>query len=260
MVTLTHEQPSPAEDKDHGRDVLLQQSGSKAPCNDALTKDILAINEAVCRELWHVVSPGQRVEALTPKLIFPELRKGGVRVSEQEARFIYCSVLNRCSGYFYSVETPTEESYSFSGLNPMSARSDISLYSCEDGTVKDKVVNIELKAGNCSAKHIEKDVEKLVKERQVGNWFHCLSNIDSRTLRVLFKKLELSFQSVVSPATITPLIVFCFCVLEKNWAIVNCFDPLRESVNQFFDLEYAVVRGSVNVTRDNGWRCIRGLK
>lgn len=257
---MTHEQRSPAEDRDHGRDGLVQHSGSKTRCNDALIKDIVDINEAVCRELWHMVSPGQRVEALTPKLIFPELRSGNVRVSEQEARFVYCSVLTRCSGYFYSVETPTEESYSFSGANLMSARSDISLYSCEDGTVKDKVVNIELKAGNCSAKHIEKDVEKLVKERQVGNWFHCLSNIDSRTLRVLFNKLEQSFQSVAKPDTITPLIVFCFCVLEKNWAIMKCFDPLRESVSQFFDLEYAVAQDSINVTKDNGWRCIRALK
>jgi hypothetical protein len=169
MVALTHEQRSPAEDRDHGSDGLVQHSGSKARCNDALIKDIVDINEAVCRELWHMVSPGQRVEALTPKLIFPEFRKGGVRVSEQEARFVYCSVLNRCSGYFYSVETPTGEPYSFSGVNPMSARSDISLYSCEDGTVKDKVANIELKAHNCSAQDIQKDVEKLVKERQVGN-------------------------------------------------------------------------------------------
>lgn len=142
----------------------------------------------------------------------------------------------------------------------MSARSDISLYSCEDGTVKDKVANIELKAHNCSAQDIQKDVEKLVKERQVGNWFHCLTNVDRSTLRVLLEKLEQSFQSVAKPDTITPLIVFCFCVLEKNWAMVKCFDPSRESVSQFFDFEYAVAGGFVNVIRDNGWRCIRSLK
>lgn len=178
MVPLTHEQRSPTDDKDHGRNGLMQDSGSKTRSNDAPTKDILDINEAVCRELWH----------------------------------------------------------------------------------KDKVVNIELKARNCSARDIKKDMEKLVKERQVGNWFHCLANIDNSTLRVMFEKLEQSFQSVAKPVTITPLIVFCFCVLEKNWAIMKCLDPLRESVSQFFDLEYTVAKGSVNVTRDNGWRCIRGLK
>lgn len=127
--------------------------------------------------------------------------------------------------------------------------------------MKDKpCVNVELKAGNPSAEQIEKDIKKLVQEKQVGNWFHCLSNIDSSTLGVLFKKPELSFQGVADPVTMIPLMVFCFCVLDKHWAVVKCFDPSRESVSQFFDFEYAVAGGSIDVIRGNGWRCIRGLK
>lgn len=65
MVALTCEQRSPAGDKNYGRDGLMQHSGSRAQCDDALIKDIVDINEAVCRQLWHMVSPGQHVEALT---------------------------------------------------------------------------------------------------------------------------------------------------------------------------------------------------
>ena len=60
-------------------------------------------------------------------LIFPEYsgrQNGAIRVSEQEARFAFTESLS-ATPFFYSVETPTEEEYRFTGSKAMSAQTDL---------------------------------------------------------------------------------------------------------------------------------------
>ncbi|QGP92588.1 hypothetical protein MGLY_19740 [Neomoorella glycerini] len=137
--------------------------------NGDVPGDLIAMNIEVCRELWRMVdSQGGMVGALTPKLILPPRSNDNedVRISEQEARFIYASVLTRASRYFFSVETPTGEKYSFTdgAVNQRSALSDLSLYTFGNGFHKQ--ANVEFKAGNPPVDHIKKDIEKLVRERK----------------------------------------------------------------------------------------------
>ena len=55
-----------------------------------------------------------RDEPTAPKLIFADNRAGTRRVSEQEARVLMCVLLEE-AGWYYSVETPTAETYQQSG-------------------------------------------------------------------------------------------------------------------------------------------------
>jgi len=124
-------------------------------------------------------------------LIFPQYRKKDKRISEQELRLVLINLHEQFShpGFYYSVETPTLEEYSFSGKGKRSAASDLSFYHNDE-----KVLNIELKAHNPEQEAIDKDIEKLVSEDCNGAWIHILKNEDSGTVKTLFEKFEKSFR------------------------------------------------------------------
>jgi hypothetical protein len=83
--------------------------------------------------------------------------------------------------YFFSVETPTVETYQQKGKTPMSARVDLTLFDSE----RKPVANIELKAHNCRVEDIRKDLEKLLRERTAGMWFYTLYRANGKTLVTL---------------------------------------------------------------------------
>ncbi len=144
----------------------------------------------------------------TPRILFPKYNntkiKDKTRVSEQEARILFCDILQNSDKYkdwFFSIETPTKNKYQQSGGNPSSARSDLSLYTYKDKEFK-QVVNVEIKAHNAAPLQICKDIEKLVKEQkenknkdhvQHGYWFHILKNSNSNTIEKIREKLKSSF-------------------------------------------------------------------
>jgi len=198
----------------------MHKPSEKEPVIDVEShiENLKAINRATSRELWQMGDFQTQPEALGGRLIFPAYSerddgKSGKeknntekkrRISEQEARFVYCRVLERCNGYFYSVETPTEESYRFSSGGERSAMSDLSLYDVSD---LKKVVNVEFKAHNPSKSAIHKDVVKLVKEAfprkngkkspqvVIGNWYHLLDSVNSGTIPSILSKFHSVFDS-----------------------------------------------------------------
>lgn len=131
----------------------------------------------------------------TPRLIFPRYRvqgNGHIRISEQEARFAFCSVLNDQREYFYAVECPTTQLYSFAGVGERSAQTDVSLF---DNALS-KVANVEFKAKMPSQKSFNKDIQKLVYERCNGCWFHLLENTNAGTLPALKRHLRAAFKEM----------------------------------------------------------------
>ena len=72
--------------------------------------------------------------------------------------------------YRVAVEKPTSRDYGFSGTGRRSAQTDVALY--ERG--HDTQALIEFKADNRDT-GICKDLEKLIREEQLGAWFHTLS-------------------------------------------------------------------------------------
>ena len=227
-----------------------------------LIEDVFEINRRTCVSLWHMVNAEGTPRGLSPRLVAPRKRDGNVRVSEQEARFLYCDVLNTL-GYYYSVETPTQETYRQTGEGYRSASSDLTLYWMQADRLE-KIFNMEFKANMPPQAHIDKDMEKLVREQVPGGWFHLLKNANSRTLTLLFQKMANALlQYAERPDDAGTLsLVFSFCVLETSWACMKHFryEPrmgdFQAYVKRFFDLEYRVRGGRIEVDEANGWHII----
>jgi hypothetical protein len=221
--------------------------------------DVVEINRRLFYDLWNISDVNHPPSGLSSRLILPKRRSEDIRISEQESRFLYCSLLNTLN-YYYSVETPTEDVYSQKGETPRSAASDLSLYVYKKNKFK-KVVNVEFKAHNPSKEHIKKDIEKLLREEIHGNWFHTLKNVDSRTLPVLFDKIADSLKACRELVTNRQTsIVFSFCVLDKKWACLNRFtcysyiENFDKYVNEFFEFEYTIKDKRVEVPKKGDWQ------
>jgi hypothetical protein len=135
-------------------------------------------------------------------------------VSEQESRVL---VTQWCEqrGVFFSVETPTGETYRQSGTRELSARTDVTAYG--RGGVTDRALHIELKAGNPGVEEFRKDLEKLLRERVKGLWFHTLTTANSRTWSSLERKVSSALDSLHgSRGDVSHSVHFAFCVLESR--------------------------------------------
>ena len=214
--------------------------------------DATEINRRLFHDLWRISTASGVPSRISPRLILPVKRNKQLRVSEQEARFLYCSIVNSLS-YYYSVETPTHDVYKQTGRTPQSASTDLTLY-INNNRRFEKVLNVEFKAHNAAEESVRKDIEKLMKEGIDGNWVHTLKNVNSRSIPRIFEKLAnalKSCRSLVSKKRIS--ILFCFCVMDKRWGCIKHFlfessaTDFRSYVDSFFDLKYSVKKGSICV-------------
>jgi hypothetical protein len=166
-------------------------------------------------EVSELLCAVRRAGSTGPRLIFPTRRAGNVRVSEQEAKVLLCQLLDR-SQWFYSVETPTKQTYKQKGKTFTSGRSDISLYATNNPA--DKRANIELKAhGKINVEDFRKDFEKVLREDIHALWFHTLESIDRGTFKNVFRKMLAAFSALMDEIDgRTHTIVFAFCVLSRS--------------------------------------------
>ena len=165
---------------------------------------------------------GQPINSGAGRLLFPQYRGKGLRVSEQEARFTFVEALAQ-GPLRYSVEAPTSKLYSFSGKTPLSAQTDLQLHSeSETG-----VCNVEFKAKGVSSSaqdnfSIYKDVQKLLREPLWGLWFHHLEGIDNSTigkfLDVMVRQIA-EVQSDFECDVETPGISLHICVLRHRFSL-----------------------------------------
>lgn len=115
----------------------------------------------------------------TPRLIFPTYRDKGVRVSEQGLRVAFVEMLidychdKEINDLFYSVETPTEDKYTFSEKrikkNPIigegqSGNFDLTLL----GKDEKRLCLVEFKAGNVSEQAYKEVLAKLSNPNESG--------------------------------------------------------------------------------------------
>ena len=85
------------------------------------------------RLLWEAYARSECGSADTDRcrLLFPGYRgkkkgeKGKLRVSEQGARFAFVEALRTAGQFRYSVETPTDKTYQFTGQHEESAQTDL---------------------------------------------------------------------------------------------------------------------------------------
>jgi len=242
-----------------------------------IVKDLIEINRRLSYDLWNVSCFNKKPSGLSPRLIFPVKRTNEeIRISEQEARILYCNILNNLN-YFYSIETPTNETYQQTGNTPLSALSDLSIYTYINKDNKnnnkdneenkknfEKMANVELKAHNPATKDISKDIEKIIKEGLEGNWFHILKNIDKGTLPSVFDKFIFSLKEHSNKGSKIS-ILFCVCILEKKFSIIKYFKwnkndgNLIRYLDKFFVLSHVKNRNineQKKLLRDNNWLMI----
>lgn len=105
-----------------------------------------------------------------------------------------CQVLES-QGRQYAIEWPTRETYAFTGSLSMSARTDLVVLEASQPTLA-----VEFKAGQPRQTEVDKDMEKLVRERVPALWFHTLANANAGTLPALFSKLKLGLAHAAGDA------------------------------------------------------------
>lgn len=240
-----------------------------------IVEDLIEINRRLSHDLWNLSCIGEKPSGLSPRLIFPKKRiknkknEDVKRISEQEARILYCNILNNLN-YFYSIETPTEDTYKQSGKTAISALSDLSIYHYANGGFRKKA-NVEFKALNPVIKDISKDIEKIIREKEHGNWFHVLKNIDKETLPSVFNKFVSSFKIYKGKGN-KKFIVFCICILEKEWGMIKHFEYKSSSgknisnlMEEFFclsklsdsnNIKDKTVSKQKDILKNNGWTLI----
>lgn len=144
------------------------------------------------------------LQASGSRLIFPcyskTFRNGDRRISEQELRFVFIEQFNQyCdeTGWnaYYSVETPTEWKYRFSGeAKPHKTEDNDGQSAMVDVCIHDnqgsRVCLIEFKAGNPEEFCYIKDLVKLKEEGQLGFFVQLLEKQNSATWPSIIGKIE----------------------------------------------------------------------
>ena len=183
------------------------------------------------------------------RLIFPNYRSqsgsgdrrdGDARISEQEARQVFCQKVTECNyELYYSVETPTTKRYRFQDGSALvfdsndkrgrSAASDASLFALRNAKFWPSA-NIEFKAHNVTQAQITKDLLKLVSEKPSGLFFHLLSSVNSGTLKnpgsrdgVLDKYVK-ALNSVAGQVDDKPAgwyLVFAICIMSPGKVLLT---------------------------------------
>lgn len=226
---------------------------------------------------------------LRTRLIFPRYERSDekpekIRISEQEARFVFCQEIDAYyKEIFYSIETPTENKYSFSSGpdndkkfevgRGQSAMSDVSLFEKEENGKMKQVIDIEFKAHNVDRSNISKDLLKLICENHNGLFFHLLESADSGTLnqhkhsvsakretRGLIPKYQnwiLDLKETIDTSGILPkaYILFAICCLNPAFLIskrVYKHSLIDDPFNQF-QFQYPFKKGDKDLDNMNGW-------
>lgn len=143
-------------------------------------------------------------QASGSRLIFPcyskTYREGERRISEQELRFVFIEQFNKyCdeTGWdaYYSVETPTEWKYRFSGeAKPHKTKGKDGQSAMVDVCIHDnqgsRVCLIEFKAGNPDKFCYIKDLIKLKEEGQLGFFVQLLEKQNNATWDSIKRKIS----------------------------------------------------------------------
>lgn len=171
----------------------------------------------VCSDLTSMYPAGE-LSGAEERLIFPHKRDGTLRISEQEAKLVFIRHLE-ADKRSYCVEYPTIQTYQQKGTTPMSARVDLTII----GEKRTAVAHVELKAHNCTHEAIRKDLEKLLREKTTGCWFHTLERADRVTLRALRAKFRSAFSALAEyfPTDPSAYLIAFFVLdvahLESRW-------------------------------------------
>lgn len=205
------------------------------------------LTDKVCRDLASMYS--RAMHSSSHGLVFPRKRDGTLRISEQEAKLLFIQHLTVDKRYCFCVETPTTETYVQKGTTPMSARVDLTLL----GNDSRPVAHIEQKAHNCELESIRKDLEKLLRERSTGCWFHTLERADRDTIQALLGKFRAAFGMLPDClAQSRASYLFAFFVLSSSRLTYQWVRFDGDSAHNISAIDTAFREGGA----DSGWQML----
>ncbi len=225
------------------------------------------------RLLWEAYRRSESKCAGTDRcrLLFPRYREkedrteGDLRVSEQGARFAFVEALCTAGQFRYSVETPTDKTYQFTGeTKEISAQTDLTVY---DLQTRCRRCNVEFKAGGISPsaqkknkEKIYKDVQKLMREPVWGLWFHLLESTGSKTIPYFLEviregigKARREFGNEID----TPGMTLHVCVLKHGFSLQKDvpLDLDDSELERHLEVDLHVSQKELlEVRRPKGWK------
>jgi len=191
------------------------------------------------------------------------------RISEQEARFIMAIFFDRQKVPF-SVEYPTSEKYIQKGISPSSARVDLVV-----DPEQDQQINVEMKTGPVSLKaeskeRIRKDIEKFVKEKYDGAWYHTLHTVQNNSITNLceayFTLLKDHIEKEMIQTNTSSFdysVLFHVCVIKHGFSIqrmIRLHEIIDNSnaIDDFMNFEYTVSRNELlSIDFPPAWEVLR---
>ena len=227
--------------------------------------DVLKLSVNVLNRLVKIYSK-EHADNLVEQLIFPKIKDVN-RISEQELRILFIEEFKlEYKQFFYSVENPTIEKYSFgkkvedikSDKNGRSASTDMCIYQRVEKKFN-RILNIEFKFQNSQLKNISKDIFKLICENENGVFMLLLETSDNGTLRNkgktgVFNKFYDSIIEYSGNWINKNKIIEIFIISIKEGTIISReikFSDLNELKSIFF--EDVVSCGTVKDLYGNGW-------
>ena len=189
------------------------------------------------------------------------------RISEQELRLLFIEEFKKLyKDLFYSIETPTKSKFSFKesseNSDGQSALIDMCIFRKNNNEYQ-RILNIEFKNKNTSLKNIEKDILKLISEKDDGVFIHLLKNTDRGTFcneneTGVFDKFRKSFSnSQAQWSNEHKSIQLIVISLEQKTLIHRVLgkSDLKHLKNIFFAENGC---GNIKEIKENGWgkRCL----
>lgn len=199
-------------------------------------------------------------------IIFPKTRDGEKRVSEQEAKILFCNLLLK-NNIDFSIETPTIRMYKFTGEDKRSGNIDVCIFK-KTKDVFQRISCIEFKAHNVKEKDIKKDIEKLICENGKNYFIHILSNADNGTL---YKENPLKNKPIINKY-ITALeklyqiqanfisLTFYICILKPEFCIIKKTIKTPRVLEDEMKLDYNIDSKEKIITitkKYNNWERIK---
>lgn len=183
------------------------------------------------------------------KLIYPQLRNGHKRQSEQEFKQLFIDhFCKTAEGLKYSVETPTRKKYSSENgrlvekKDGESGRIDMCIYQ----RVEDKWQRwhmLELKAHNVKEEKVRNDLTKLIKDAEIDKYckesyfIHILYSANKGTLNSLQKKYKSYLEGVdaLLPPPGKEIIIYLLFVhgVDKGKEPCYCRFSLKDGLNNW---------------------------
>ena len=153
--------------------------------------------ESVIKNAFQILR-GANVDAKS-RLVFPNYVSGKRRVCEQELRFVFIEQLQELLkkyDYYYSVETPTKDKYTFTKNRRndkcIMGKGKSASFDLTIGDKKKNIAIIEFKAKSASSHEYAKDLCKLWNREEEGEYRYIINiyeKMTKETLERLRKKL-----------------------------------------------------------------------